>query len=83
LSSLLGGWLGADGKWMSVCGGGCQKNDQSTPIVTETEQLPNRPNFPLSSRPQGSDGSGGRCLTARQKNLRCQIKALPWLKMIE
>jgi len=46
------------------------KIDQLIPIVAETEQIPNRQNSRLKSRPQISDGSGRRFFFMQRKNLR-------------
>jgi hypothetical protein len=55
---------------------GLTKIDRLMPIVAETEQIPNRPNFPLKSKAQIFDGSGRRFFVVRGKNLLCWINAL-------
>jgi hypothetical protein len=41
-----------------LVGGEQTKMDRLLPIVVETEQIPNRLNFPLNSRPRISDAAG-------------------------
>jgi len=59
------------------------KIDQLIPIVAETEQIPNRQNSRLKSKPQISDGSGRRFFFTHRKNLRLKISALRCVERIE
>jgi hypothetical protein len=59
------------------------KIDRLLPIVVETEQIPNRLNFPLNSRARISDGSWIRCFEVGRKGFRSQIKALSCTRTIE
>jgi len=66
-----------------LVGGEQTKIDRLLPIVVETEQIPNRLNFPLNSRARISDGSWIRCFEVRRKGFRSQIKALSCTRTIE
>lgn len=50
-----------------LVGGERTKIDRLLPIVVETEQIPNRLNFPLNSRARISDGSWIRCFEVREE----------------
>jgi hypothetical protein len=46
---------------------GLTKIDRLMPIVSETEQIPPRPNFPLKSKARIFDGSGDGSLSRMEK----------------
>jgi hypothetical protein len=54
---------------------GLTKIDRLMPIVADTEQIPNRPNFRLKSKAQIFDGSGDGSLPCMEK-LLCWIDEL-------